>query len=77
MLQHRIKHLKASAPEFHDGCWCKFDLTVMLGVIGVGKIMWLLLLGREFDYKVVVFCGDARGGWCWVLVRSNCDFCGG
>jgi hypothetical protein len=37
-------------------------------VIGVGKIMWLLLLGREFECKVVVFRGDACGGWCWFLV---------
>jgi len=25
----------------------------------------------------VVFGGDARGGWCWFLVRINGGFCGG
>ena len=25
----------------------------------------------------VVFGGDARGGWCWFLVRINDGFCGG
>jgi hypothetical protein len=27
-----------------------------------------LLLGQKFECKVVVFDGDARGGWCWLLV---------
>jgi len=42
MLQHRIKHLKASAPEFHVVC-TSFPMTYQISMEIYNIIYWSIL----------------------------------
>jgi len=40
-------------------------------------VVFMVVLMSFVVVLVVVFGGDARGGWCWFLVRINVGFSGG